>query len=308
MFYDLNVPWTDNNRELQRTIAFLDELGYDVVALTHTISGKLPADLTSPVPLPLPFSTPSRLRLLRRCNIFLNDAATNHRIPQLQQQYDILAARPTDEKTLRQACDTLDIDLISLDLTQRFQKHFKYKMFSTALSRGVRIEICYSQGILASDTTAKRNLISNVVQLIRVTRGRGLVLSSEAKSVLGLRAPSDVINLASVWGLGQERGKEGLTKEARSVVEFSRLKRTSFKGVVDVIYGGEKPVDGSAGKNENNKQNKVKRANAEAQKKRKADSMEGTPLSQSGEDKPLSKREIKRKKQQARLEGQQKGN
>jgi hypothetical protein len=25
MFYDLNVPWTDNIRELQRTVAFLDE-------------------------------------------------------------------------------------------------------------------------------------------------------------------------------------------------------------------------------------------------------------------------------------------
>jgi hypothetical protein len=25
MFYDLNVPWTENHRELQRTIAFLDE-------------------------------------------------------------------------------------------------------------------------------------------------------------------------------------------------------------------------------------------------------------------------------------------
>jgi hypothetical protein len=25
MYYDLNVPWTDNLRELQRTVAFLDE-------------------------------------------------------------------------------------------------------------------------------------------------------------------------------------------------------------------------------------------------------------------------------------------
>jgi hypothetical protein len=25
MFYDLNVPWTDATRELQRTVVFLDE-------------------------------------------------------------------------------------------------------------------------------------------------------------------------------------------------------------------------------------------------------------------------------------------
>ena len=45
MFYDLNVPWSANDAQLPRTLAFLQELGYNVVALNHTISGKLPADL-----------------------------------------------------------------------------------------------------------------------------------------------------------------------------------------------------------------------------------------------------------------------
>ncbi|KAH9873749.1 hypothetical protein IAQ61_004376 [Plenodomus lingam] len=243
MFHDLNVPWTDATRELQRTVAFLDELGYDVVALTHTYSGKLPADLTSPVPNPLPFPTPARLRILRRCNIFLTDSASNFRIPQLQQHYDLVAARPTDERTLQQACQSLDVDIISLDLTSRFEKHFKFPMIGSALARGIKIELCYSQGMLSSDPMAKRNLISNATQLIRVTRGRGLIFSSEAKSVLGIRAPSDIMNLASVWGLGTERGKDGLIKEPRSVVEFARLKRQSFKGIIDIVNGGEKPVE-----------------------------------------------------------------
>jgi len=154
------------------------------------------------VPLPLPFPSPSRLRILRRCNIFLTDAASNFRIPQLQQHYDLIAARPTDEKTLQQACASLDVDIISLDLTQKFEKHFKYPMLGTAISRGIKIELCYSQALLSNDATAKRNLISNATQLIRVSRGRGLIISSEAKSALGVRAPSDVINLASIWGLG----------------------------------------------------------------------------------------------------------
>jgi ribonuclease P/MRP protein subunit RPP1 len=115
-------------------------------------------------------------------------------------------------------------------------------MLGTAIARGIKIELCYSPGILSTDPMAKRNLISNATQLIRVTRGRGLIFSSEARSVLGVRAPSDIINLASVWGLGTEKGKDGLTREPRSVVEFARLKRQSFKGVVDIVYGGDKPV------------------------------------------------------------------
>jgi hypothetical protein len=45
MFYDLNVAWSASDSQLPRTLAFLDELGYNVVALNHTISGKLPTTL-----------------------------------------------------------------------------------------------------------------------------------------------------------------------------------------------------------------------------------------------------------------------
>ncbi|KAF9736374.1 hypothetical protein PMIN06_009273 [Paraphaeosphaeria minitans] len=278
MFHDLNVPWT-SAKELKRAVAFLDELGYDVVALTHSYGGRLPADLTSPVPNPLPFPTPPRLRVLRRCNIFLTDAASNFRIPQLQQQYDLIAARPTDEKTLQQACQSLDVDIISLDLSQKFEKHFKFPMLGTAISRGIKIELCYGQAILSTDSNAKRNVISNATQLIRVTRGRGLIMSSEAKSVLGLRAPSDVMNLASVWGLGLERGKDALTKEPRSIVEFARLKRQSYKGIVDIVYGGEKPPA-----QENVVDGKAKKGQGKDQKRKAQDSLNTTPA-QSGEGK-----------------------
>jgi ribonuclease P/MRP protein subunit RPP1 len=31
MFHDLNVPWTDATRELQRTVVFLDECEWNVI-------------------------------------------------------------------------------------------------------------------------------------------------------------------------------------------------------------------------------------------------------------------------------------
>lgn len=295
MLHDLNVPWTEATRELQRTVAFLDELGYNVIALTHTYSGKLPSDLTSPVPNPLPFPTPSRLRVLRRCNIFLTDSASNFRIPQLQQHYDLIAARPTDERTLQQACQSLDVDIISLDLTRRFESHFKFPMLGSALARGIKIELCYSQGIMSNDPLAKRNLISNATQLIRVTRGRGLIFSSEAKTVLGIRAPSDVINLASVWGLGSERGKDGLTKEPRSVVEFARLKRQSFKGIIDFVHGGDKPTEKPAIDLKNQQGQKVK-LSKNPNGKRPGDSLEDIPNGGPNGDKPVPKRQQKANK------------
>lgn len=82
--------------------------------------------------------------------------------------------------------------------------------------------------------------------MIRATRGRGILLSSEARNVLGVRGPYDVMNLAQVWGLGQERGKEALCEEAGKVVKLAGMKRTSFRGVVDVIDRGA-VVNGGGG-------------------------------------------------------------
>ncbi|KAI9840964.1 MAG: hypothetical protein M1837_001093 [Sclerophora amabilis] len=207
MFYDLNVPWTPHDPGLQRTLAFLHELDYNVVALNHTISGKLPSDL-------------------------------NHRLASLSAAYDILAVRPTNERALQQACQTLNVSLISMDLTVRHPFHFRQALLRSAIARGVRFEICYAPGILATDQTARRNLISNATQLIRATRGRAIVFSSEAARAVGVRAPFDVVNLGAVWGLSQEKGKDATEKEPRAVVVMADMKKSSWRGVIDVIDGG----------------------------------------------------------------------
>jgi ribonuclease P/MRP protein subunit RPP1 len=173
----------------------------------------------------------------------------------------MLAVRPIDERTLQLACSSLECDIISLDLTQRLNFHFKYKSFAEAIKAGKRFEICYAQALASGDPQARRNLISNATQLIRATRGRGIILSSEAShGPVGCRGPWDIINLTTLWGLSQERGHEGVTKEARGVVVTAKLKKTGWRGVIDVINPGEKPDAGpasevpAAGKKQSKKQ------------------------------------------------------
>ncbi|GME54830.1 putative ribonuclease p complex subunit [Neofusicoccum parvum] len=275
MFYDLNLPWAAKDQELPRTVAFLADLGYNVIALSHTLSGKLPADLTCPIPDPLPFRTPNNVRVLRRCNLVLADPAQNHRINSLAQAYDILAVRPVDEKTLQQACQSLDCDIISIDMTQRLGFFFKFKMLSQAVERGVKFEICYAPGVMAKDSSARRNLIMNTTQLIRAAR-----------------APWDVVNLAAVWGLGQERGYEAVSKEARAAVVSAQMKRTSFRGVIDVVYGGEKP-----------EKKDVPAKDKKESQKRKADGMAKSADNPAEQNKAPSKSQLKKQAKRARLEG-----
>ena len=189
--------------------------------------------------------------------------------------------------------------MISLDLTMRFPFHFKHKTLSTALQRGIKFEICYAPGILPSNSSARRNLISNATQLIRATRGKGIVISSETKRAVGCRAPWDVINLATVWGLGQERGREAIAQEARSVVVQAEMKRRSYRGVIDVLYGGEKPglVANMAKGNSGGKEQETTTGNGQ---KRKAGLTDESM--QTEEARPLSKREQKRQAKKAKLE------
>ena len=270
-------------------------MGYNTVALNHTITGSVPATITNQIPKLLPFAAPSNLTILRRCTLQHSDPSQNHRLSTLSSNYDIFALRPTTEKALQQACHSLECDLISLDFSLRHQFYFQMKTVKSALDRGIKFEICYGPGILNADGgSSRRNLISNATQLIRATRGRGIVLSSEAKIALACRSPADVINLASMWGLHQERGVEAVGREARSVVTQSEMKRRSFHGVIDVVYGGEEPPKDLAG-GKRGDENQIKG-------KRKAAALkDDTPVVEPS-PKPMSKREQKRHAKRPRQE------
>lgn len=308
MFYDLNLPYINGDQDLPRKLHFLHELGYNVVALNHSIFGKLPTDVVSTVSsssrpfvdceqtcaIPEPSQlkdVPVKMQLRRRVTVTLTDTMHNARLSAVAQQYDILALRPVDERTLRLALDSYDCDIVSLDMSQRLGFHFKMKMFGEAIKTGKRVEICYGQAVMG-DASTRRNLISNATQLIRATRGRGLIISSEAKSVLACRGPWDVVNLAAVWGLGQERGHEAVSKEARGIVARAQLKRTSYRGVINVVYGGE-PASAKPTANGSAEQKQEVGNN-----KRKADVLGDNKVTA---EKPLSKTQQKKR---ARLAAQ----
>lgn len=273
--------------------------------MSQSVAGKLPTDLSPPA---VPAHVPQSLNLLSRLTITFSEASQNQRLASLANEYDIIALRPTNEKCLLLACTSMECDIISLDMSVRLPFHFRFKTVAAAITRGVRFEICYSPGITGSGFEARRNLIGNAASLIRATRGRGIIISSEAKRALGVRAPWDVVNLACVWGLSAGRAKEALCEEARKTVAFAKLKRTSWRGIVDVVYGGEKPApkEKSAKKTKDQKGNNIKSTN-EAQTppesaqagKRKAAA--DSPLSSSEQTQVTSKREMKRQAKKAKL-------
>lgn len=180
----------------------------------------------------------------------------------------------------------------------------------TAVNRGVRFEICYAQGMGVGGSGSaeqRRNFISNVVGIVRATKGRGLVVSSGAGDVLGVRGPADVLNLLGVWGLGRERGVEGMGCNPRGVVVNEGLKRRSFRGVVDVVEGGERAVvqlnkEGvEAAASGSGTQSAGKKEKGKGKRVAEQEGVDGTPVSKR-QAKRLKLEALKAEKQSSQLQ------
>lgn len=259
--YDLNVAWSPSTTpdQLLQLLTLASALGYATVALNHTLELPIPAVPTAPFP-PVSSANKKLPSILHRATMPLGDTpAPTFRLQTLVAAYDIVAVQPLTEKGFQNACINLDIPLISLDLTQHFPFHFRPKNCMTAVTRGVRFEVCYAQA-LAADARGRATFIGNVANLVRATRGRGIILSSAAKDALSLRAPADVVNLLSVWGLPSEKGILGLGAIPRGLVVNEGMKRSGFRGVIDVVDVAKRDeedqrevTDGQTGKKNKNK-------------------------------------------------------
>lgn len=113
--------------------------------------------------------------------------------------YDIIALAPTTETTFSLACLThtqpspLSAHIISVPLdVPRLPFRMKHTMVRTALRNGAVFEISYASAL---DNTAKRNWWAAAREVVRVTKGKGLIVTGGGTDGADLRAPRDVGNL-----------------------------------------------------------------------------------------------------------------
>jgi hypothetical protein len=84
------------------------------------------------------------------------------------------------------------------------------------LGAGCVFELEYAPAI--RDATARRYFIANAAALLRLTRGRGVLLSSGAAHALELRGPHDAAALAALAGLGSEAALAAMSTAVAEVL------------------------------------------------------------------------------------------
>ncbi|CAN6655108.1 ribonuclease P/MRP protein subunit Rpp1p [Trichomonascus vanleenenianus] len=208
-------------------------LGYSAVALAVVLS-KIPKNYESPITADAVAALRHKfpqLQIYTRVTVVLDDSTQNQNFQHVFSMFDIVAVRPHTEKALQSAATALDIDLISLDMAHRLPFFLKFKTVCAGVDRGVKFEICYAAGGV-KNPDARRHVITNAQALIRASRRRGLVISSEAPDALSLRSPHDITNLAGIWGLDHMRARDSVAAAAEEVVLNAQLRAKSYKQVV----------------------------------------------------------------------------
>ncbi|CAE8633535.1 unnamed protein product [Polarella glacialis] len=90
------------------------------------------------------------------------------------------------------------------------------------LSRGGFFELELAPAI--RDAGRRRALLTNAEQLLHVTRGRNVLLSSAALDPLEMRSPHDMANFAAVLGLRGALGRQSVSE-----VPFRALQRGALR-------------------------------------------------------------------------------
>ncbi|XP_075072523.1 ribonuclease P protein subunit p30 [Mixophyes fleayi] len=237
VFVDLNITNCTEVKKLQSIIEMAAHLGYSSVAINHVVDmekkkpeiGKpiSPTDLFPSLPTVQGKSAP--IKILTRLTIIASDPSHCNVLRStspLTRLYDIVAVYPKTEKLFHAACTSIDVDLICINVTEKYPFFFRRPPVNAAIQRGIFFELIYTPAI--KDSTLRRYTISNALSLMQICKGKNIIISSAAEKPIELRSPYDVATLGLLFGLSEASAKAALSVNCRSALLHGETRKTAF--------------------------------------------------------------------------------
>ncbi|KAM4703630.1 ribonuclease P protein subunit p30 isoform 2-T3 [Rhinophrynus dorsalis] len=146
--------------------------------------------------------------------------------------YDIVAVYPKTEKLFHAACTAIDVDLICINVTEKYPFFFRRPPINAAIQRGIFFELIYTPAI--KDSTIRRYTIANALSLMQFCKGKNIIISSAAERPLEMRGPYDVATLGLLFGLCEGAAKAALSTNCRAALLHGETRKTAF-GIVHTV-------------------------------------------------------------------------
>ncbi|KAF7298748.1 PHP domain-like protein [Mycena indigotica] len=237
---------------IETRVDVLVHLGYTVIAFNQTVASSVHPQTHANTLEPLLAKLKPRqgIVFLKRLTIVLDQESEKSMgltlvNAHIFKPYDLIALMPTSQNTFSLACLTHTVaspvtaHIIAVPLTLRMDFRMRHTLVRGALKNGVVFEISYvgalggehdaimvEAGAADKGVPAKRNWWTNGKEIIRITKGKGILVSGGVVAEADLRAPKDAANLITLLGVAQDVAQAASTKVPKALVLRAQTRQT----------------------------------------------------------------------------------
>ncbi|XP_054742832.1 ribonuclease P protein subunit p30 [Anastrepha obliqua] len=236
-FYDLCIPYQRDEKVMREIIKEAISLGYKTIAIDQVydhskrdVTKRGPDIFPAPVGIKhLENEFKSQVKILQRITIIYVDVAVAHAMTNSQnlKKFNLIAGQPKTDAALTHCCTAFAGDLVTFDTEAGVKLLVNRKAYKIAVKRGLFFEIKYGPAI--RDSSVRKDMIKLAHNYCVRGKSRNIIFSSDATNVFELRGPYDVANLAYIFGLSEDQGKNAVDKACRQLflrAESRRIGKT----------------------------------------------------------------------------------
>ena len=188
-------------------------------------------------------------KLLTRLTIVIsdNDFLIHYNKSEVVKKYDLLAIIPKSAQcliSLLKSSFRFDILSYTPDLIYTGVK-WQRKLYNECVEKFIHFELLYVPTIVDREDRRKTIGLSHSYQSIG--KSKKIFLSSFARKPIELRAPGDVANLAFIFGLNENQGKDAVKKHCSDVYKAALGRKLGVYRVrVEKVQGPDTEHDCSS--------------------------------------------------------------
>ncbi|EDW77262.1 uncharacterized protein Dwil_GK18180 [Drosophila willistoni] len=236
-FYDFCIPFNKDDKIMRAILKELVELGYKTIAIDQSFDhSKKEAGKRGSEMFPEPHAIEhlrkefnDKLKILQRITILYVDVNVSHAmsVSLNLRKFNIIAGQPKTDAALTHCCTTFNGDIVTFDPLAGSRLLVNRKAYQVGVRRGLYFEIKYSPAI--ADSNNRKDMIKIAQNYCTKGKSKNIIFSSGALDDFQLRGPYDVANLAFIFGLSEDQGKNAINRNCRQLflrAESRRLGKT----------------------------------------------------------------------------------